>query len=149
MRARRGGYGLKLRPLRLWGLCGVRGGSAGLRPPGRCDRGPHLIWVIAARPHPVAVVSLGLRPLDNQRYIRPVRRRDPAVCGSPGFRSSSWGPRRLIQGSHARPTPSPSITWQLSGLGGLTIARLWVLGVLAEIVCSRCPALYVHLRHWW
>ena len=26
------------------------------------------------------------------------------------------------------------ITWQASGLGGLTIAGLWVLGVLAEIV---------------
>ena len=27
-----------------------------------------------------------------------------------------------------------SITWQQAGFGGLTIAGLWVLGVLAEIV---------------
>ena len=40
----------------------------------------------------------------------------------------------LIQGSHAAYYTFASITWQVSGLGGLTIAGLWVLGVLAEIV---------------
>ena len=40
----------------------------------------------------------------------------------------------LIQGSHAAYYTFASITWQLSGLGGLTIAGLWALGVLAEIV---------------
>jgi PPP family 3-phenylpropionic acid transporter len=40
----------------------------------------------------------------------------------------------LIQGSHAAYYTFASITWQGTGLGGLTIAGLWVLGVLAEIV---------------
>ena len=40
----------------------------------------------------------------------------------------------LIQGSHAAYYTFASITWQAQGLGGLTIAGLWVLGVLAEIV---------------
>ena len=40
----------------------------------------------------------------------------------------------LIQGSHAAYYTFASITWQASGLGGLTIAGLWALGVLAEIV---------------
>jgi PPP family 3-phenylpropionic acid transporter len=40
----------------------------------------------------------------------------------------------LIQASHAAYYTFASITWQASGLGGLTIAGLWVLGVLAEIV---------------
>jgi PPP family 3-phenylpropionic acid transporter len=40
----------------------------------------------------------------------------------------------LIQGSHAAYYTFASITWQESGLGGLTIAGLWALGVLAEIV---------------
>jgi len=40
----------------------------------------------------------------------------------------------LIQGSHAAYYTFASITWQLSGLGGLTIAGLWILGVMAEIV---------------
>ena len=40
----------------------------------------------------------------------------------------------LIQGSHAAYYAFASINWQAQGLGGLTIAGLWVLGVLAEIV---------------
>ena len=40
----------------------------------------------------------------------------------------------LIQGSHAAYYIFASITWQQSGLGGLTIAGLWALGVIAEIV---------------
>jgi PPP family 3-phenylpropionic acid transporter len=40
----------------------------------------------------------------------------------------------LIQGSHAAYYTFASITWQASGLGGLTIAVLWVLGVCGEIV---------------
>ena len=40
----------------------------------------------------------------------------------------------LTQGSHAAYYTFASISWQAAGLGGLTIAGLWVLGVLAEIV---------------
>ena len=40
----------------------------------------------------------------------------------------------LIQGSHAAYYTFASIAWQSAGFGGLTIAGLWVLGVLAEIV---------------
>src|SRR5438445_196468 len=40
----------------------------------------------------------------------------------------------LIQGSHAAYYIFASIVWKQSGLGGLTIAGLWSLGVLAEIV---------------
>ena len=40
----------------------------------------------------------------------------------------------LIQGSHASYYTFASIGWQSAGLGGLTIAGLWALGVLAEIV---------------
>jgi PPP family 3-phenylpropionic acid transporter len=40
----------------------------------------------------------------------------------------------LIQGSHAAYYTFASINWQAHGLDGLTIAGLWVLGVLAEIV---------------
>src|SRR5947209_8109289 len=40
----------------------------------------------------------------------------------------------LIQGSHAAYYTFASIAWQGEGFGGLTIAGLWALGVLAEIV---------------
>src|SRR5262249_24068809 len=39
----------------------------------------------------------------------------------------------LLQGSHAAYYTFSSIAWQQEGFGGLTIAGLWVLGVLAEI----------------
>ena len=40
----------------------------------------------------------------------------------------------LIQGSHAAYYTFASITWQGAGLGGVTIAGLWAIGVVAEIV---------------
>ena len=40
----------------------------------------------------------------------------------------------LIQSSHQAYYIFASIAWQQEGFGGLTIASLWVLGVLAEIV---------------
>jgi PPP family 3-phenylpropionic acid transporter len=40
----------------------------------------------------------------------------------------------LIQSSHSAYYIFASIAWQQAGFGGLTIAGLWVLGVLAEIV---------------
>jgi PPP family 3-phenylpropionic acid transporter len=40
----------------------------------------------------------------------------------------------LIQGSHAAYYIFASIAWQQAGYDGLTIATLWVLGVIAEIV---------------
>ncbi len=40
----------------------------------------------------------------------------------------------LIQGSHAAYYSFSAISWQAHGLGGLTIAGLWTLGVIAEIV---------------
>jgi PPP family 3-phenylpropionic acid transporter len=40
----------------------------------------------------------------------------------------------LVQGSHAAYYSFASITWQDAGLDGRTIAALWSLGVIAEIV---------------
>ncbi|HAR13453.1 MAG TPA: MFS transporter, partial [Bradyrhizobium sp.] len=40
----------------------------------------------------------------------------------------------LIQGSHGAYYIFASIAWQQAGFSGLTIAVLWVLGVIAEIV---------------
>jgi PPP family 3-phenylpropionic acid transporter len=40
----------------------------------------------------------------------------------------------LIQSSHSAYYVVASIAWQQEGFGGLTIASLWTLGVLAEIV---------------
>ncbi len=61
------------------------------------------------------------------------RRGATALLREPGF-LAIIAASALIQGSHAAYYTFASITWQLSGLGGLTIAGLWALGVMAEIV---------------
>ena len=58
------------------------------------------------------------------------------ACGllrDPGFLAIIMA-SALIQGSHAAYYAFGSITWQAAGFSGLTIAGLWALGVVAEIV---------------
>src|SRR5512141_1055904 len=126
-------YGLDYGPLRLWGsaafvvgalLCGLLVDVIAAR---------HLIWVIAAAAGLGAVVSLGLRPLDHPGTVPAARHGASALRREPGFLAIIVA-AALIQGSHAAYYTFASITWQGAGLGGLTIAGLWVLGVLAEIV---------------
>ncbi len=126
-------YGLNYGPLRLWGsaafvvgalLCGLLVDLIAPR---------HLIWVIAAMAGLGALVSLGLQPLDNPKLTPATPHRAGALLRDPGFLAIIVA-AALIQGSHAAYYTFASITWQGAGLGGLTIAGLWVLGVLAEIV---------------
>jgi PPP family 3-phenylpropionic acid transporter len=81
-----------------------------------------------------AFASFGLQPLDAPK----------AVPGAPQFRARALlrqptflaiiGTAALVQGSHAAYYSFASITWQDAGLDGATIAALWSLGVIAEIV---------------
>jgi PPP family 3-phenylpropionic acid transporter len=126
-------YGLDYGPLRLWGsaafvvgalICGLLVDVIAAR---------HLIWVIAAMAALGALVSLGLQRLDNPRTAPATTHRAGALLRDRGFLAIIFA-AALIQGSHAAYYTFASITWQGAGLGGLTIAGLWVLGVLAEIV---------------
>jgi MFS transporter, PPP family, 3-phenylpropionic acid transporter len=126
-------YGLKYGPLRLWGsaafvlgalVCGLLVDKIDWR---------HLIWVIIATAALGAVLSLGLQPLDSARKPPAVPRGASALLRDPRF-LVIIAASALIQGSHAAYYTFASITWELSGLGGLTIAALWALGVIAEIV---------------
>ena len=92
------------------------------------------IWVIVGVTVLSAFVSLGLRPLDTP----------PVAAGAPLSRANALlrqplflaiiGTAALVQGSHAAYYSFASITWQDAGLDGMTIAALWSLGVIAEIV---------------
>ena len=126
-------YSLNYGRLRLWGsvafvvgalLCGVLVDVIAAR---------RLIWVIAALAALGAAASLALRPLD-----KPARGSMAVKGGDALLRESNFLAiiisASLIQGSHAAYYTFASINWQAHGLGGLTIAGLWVLGVLAEIV---------------
>jgi PPP family 3-phenylpropionic acid transporter len=126
-------YGLNYGPLRLWGSAAFVVGAlaGGLLVDVIAAR--HLIWVIAAIAGLGAVVSLGLQPLDGPRTAPATMYGASALLREPGFVAIIVA-AALIQGSHAAYYTFASITWQLAGLGGLTIAGLWSLGVLAEIV---------------
>ncbi len=126
-------YGLNYGPLRLWGsaafvvgalVCGVLVDLIATR---------HLIWVIASVAGLGAAVSLGLQPLDHPTAVPAAHHGASGLLREPGFRAIIMA-AALIQGSHAAYYIFASIAWQVSGLGGLTIAGLWSLGVLAEIV---------------
>jgi MFS transporter, PPP family, 3-phenylpropionic acid transporter len=131
-------YGLDYGPLRLWGSAAFIAGAlaCGLLVDWIAAR--HLIWVIAGVAGLGAIASLGLRPLDRPKTALAAvagagALREPGLLRKPGFLAIILA-SALIQGSHAAYYSFASITWQSAGFGGLTIAGLWALGVLAEIV---------------
>jgi PPP family 3-phenylpropionic acid transporter len=125
-------YGLNYGPLRLWGsaafvvgalLCGLLVDVIAAQ---------HLIWVIVAVAALGAVASLGLQPLDKPKPVPIAEPGATALLRGGGFLALIVA-AALIQGSHVAYYIFASIAWQGAGFGGLTIAGLWVLGVLAEI----------------
>jgi MFS transporter, PPP family, 3-phenylpropionic acid transporter len=126
-------FGLKYGPLRLWGSAAFVVGALACGLLVDVIAARYLIWVIAALAALGAAVSLGLKPLDKPKTPPATLRGATALLSEPGFLVIILA-SALIQGSHAAYYSFASINWQLSGLGGLTIAGLWVLGVLAEIV---------------
>jgi MFS transporter, PPP family, 3-phenylpropionic acid transporter len=126
-------YCLNYGPLRLWGSAAFVVGALGCGLLVDFIAAKHLIWVIAAVAALGALVSLGLQPLGHPKTAPSTLTRASALLRDPGF-LAVIAASALIQGSHAAYYTFASINWQASGLGGLTIAGLWVLGVLAEIV---------------
>jgi PPP family 3-phenylpropionic acid transporter len=126
-------YGLNYGPLRLWGSAAFVVGALGCGMVVDVIAAENLIWIIAGAAGLGAFVGLGLQPLDHPKTAPAGLSRATALLREPGFLAIILA-AALIQGSHAAYYTFASITWQASGLGGLTIAGLWVLGVLAEIV---------------
>src|ERR1700738_5185610 len=126
-------YGLNYGPLRLWGSAAFVVGAlvCGLLLDVIAAR--HLIWVIASVAALGAFVSLGLQPLGNPKSATHMLQGAGALLRDPGF-LALLVTSALVQGSHAAYYIFASIAWQQAGLGGLTIAGLWSLGVIAEIV---------------
>lgn len=126
-------YGFGYGPVRLWGsaafaagalVCGVLVDTIAAR---------DLIWVIVALAVVAALSSLLLQPLDDLRRRPAATRGATALLRDGGF----WAiivSAALIQGSHAAYYAFSAINWRAHGLGGLTIAALWTLGVIAEII---------------
>jgi PPP family 3-phenylpropionic acid transporter len=126
-------FGLDYGPLRLWGSAAFVVGALACGLLVDVIAASNLIWVIAAMAGLGALVSLGLRRLDNPRPAASMPQRGGALLRDGGFLAIIVA-ASLIQASHAAYYTFASINWQAAGLGGLTIAGLWALGVLAEIV---------------
>jgi PPP family 3-phenylpropionic acid transporter len=126
-------YGLSYGPLRLWGSAAFILGALACGLLVDTIAAKHLVWVIAGMAGMGAAIGLGLQPLDQPATIPQALHHAGGLLRDKGFLAIILA-SALIQGSHAAYYAFGSITWQASGLGGLTIAGLWALGVLAEIV---------------
>src|SRR6201994_4777029 len=126
-------YGLKYGPLRLWGS------AAFIATALACGRlldvilARHLIWLIVGMASLGALVSLTLQPLGAIKIAPKMHHGAGALLRDGGFLAIIVT-SALIQSSHQAYYIFASIAWQQEGFSGLTIAGLWVLGVLAEIV---------------
>ena len=125
-------YGLDYGPLRLWGSAAFIVGALGCGLLAGMIAAKHLIWIIVATGALAALVGFGLRPLESRQAQAPVQHGSGALLRDPGF-LAIIAASALIQGSHSTYYVFGSITWQLAGLGALTIAALWAVGVVAEI----------------
>ena len=126
-------FGLNYGPLRLWGSAAFVVGALACGLLIDIVAARHLIWIIVSMAVLGAIASLGLQPLDRPKAPSAAVHGASALLRDPGFIAIIVA-SALTQGSHAAYYTFASITWQAFGLSGLTIAGLWVLGVLAEIV---------------
>ncbi|HEY6355013.1 MAG TPA: MFS transporter, partial [Burkholderiaceae bacterium] len=126
-------HGLNYGPLRLWGSAAFVAGALGCGLLVDVIAAQNLIWVIVSVAALGAFVGLGLQPLGTPKSAANIHHGAGALLRDPGFLAIIVT-SALIQGSHAAYYIFASIAWQQAGLGGLTIAGLWSLGVIAEIV---------------
>jgi PPP family 3-phenylpropionic acid transporter len=137
-------YGLDYGPLRLWGSVAFIVGALACGLLVDVIAARELIWIIAALAALSALTSLSLQPL-----AETPRKAAAATGGKRLLRDVSFLAiilsAALIQCSHVAYYTFASINWQAQGFGGLTIAGLWALGVVAEIVVfAISPRLSLH-----
>ena len=137
-------YGIDYGPVRLWGSAAFAAGSLACGYLVDVIAPRDLIWVIVAWAVVAVAASLQLQPLDDVRRRSAEARADTALLRDAGF----WAvivSAALIQGSHVAYYTFSAINWQLHGISGLTIAGLWTLGVIAEIVVfALSPRISLH-----
>jgi MFS transporter, PPP family, 3-phenylpropionic acid transporter len=126
-------YGLKYGRLRLWGSAAFVVGALGCGALIDIIAARNLIWIIAGVAGLGALAGLGLQPLAPLKSSPATQTGASALLRDRGFRAIIVT-SALIQSSHSAYYVVASIAWQQEGFGGLTIAGLWTLGVLAEIV---------------
>ncbi|HEY5280390.1 MAG TPA: MFS transporter [Pseudolabrys sp.] len=121
-------------PVRLWGSVAFIAASFATGLAIEVMPARHLIWMLVAASALVAIASLVLLPISTG--LRKAEAPAPARRGllhDRGF-LAVLAAASLIQASHAVYYGFSSLQWQSDGLDGGSIAALWAIGVLAEIV---------------
>jgi len=126
-------YRIDYGPVRLWGSAAFVAGALGCGWLADAIPAQHLIWAITAVAALGALISLGLQPLDRHQAKAASPQGSAALLRDRGF-LAIIAASALIQGSHVVYYVFGSITWHSAGLNGVTIAGLWALGVIAEII---------------
>lgn len=121
-------------PVRLWGSAAFIAGTFGAGYVSDVLPARDLIWLIVAAAAALLLAGLALAPLPgaagpSAAAPAPKRHllRDPAFL-------AVLAAAALIQSSHAVYYGFSALAWRAAGLSGTTIAALWALGVVAEIV---------------
>lgn len=120
-------------PVRLWGSVAFILGALACGLLIELIAARQLIWIIVAMATISAVTGLSLQPLEDVPRTSRMAGGGKPLLRDAGFLAIIVS-SALIQSSHVAYYTFASINWQSHGLGGLTIAGLWALGVCAEIV---------------
>lgn len=126
-------YGRPYGPVRLWGslafLAGmfVAGAAIDWMPAQR------LIWLLVAAIGLAALTAVLLRPVSGAGGVDPGALQATRFWRQPLFIAVLIA-AALIQGSHALYYGFSAVAWRNAGFDGSTVAALWALGVVAEIM---------------
>ncbi|MDH6261863.1 PPP family 3-phenylpropionic acid transporter [Bradyrhizobium sp. BR13661] len=120
-------------PVRLWGSVAFILGALACGLLIELIAARQLIWIIVAMATISALSGLLLQPLQEGPRTSRMAEAGKPLLRDLGFLAIICS-SALIQSSHVAYYTFASINWQNHGLGGLTIAGLWTLGVCAEIV---------------
>ena len=133
-------------PVRLWGSVSFIAGTFGAGYMSDVLPARDLIWLIVAAAAALMLAGLALAPLPDvsgSAAARPAPKRH--LLRDPAF-LAALAAAALIQSSHAVYYGFSALAWRAAGLSGTTIAALWALGVVAEIVLfalqGRLPRLF-------
>jgi PPP family 3-phenylpropionic acid transporter len=127
-------YGRVYGPVRLWGSAAFIVGTftAGLASDAIPAR--DLIWLIVAASAGLALAAIALAPLPApSTHAAAASAPRPGLLRDPAF-LAVLAAAALIQASHAVYYGFSALAWRAAGFNGATIAALWALGVVAEIM---------------
>jgi PPP family 3-phenylpropionic acid transporter len=126
-------HGKAYGPVRLWGSAAFIAGSFAAGFASDVMPARDLIWLIVGATAVMTIIAVALAPLPpHPPHAEPATQRKSLLL-DPVF-LAVLAAASLIQSSHAVYYSFSALAWRAGGLEGSTVAGLWALGVIAEIV---------------